>query len=384
MPSIVYLVPNLADPAVARRIAMLRAGGATVSVAGFLRGGAVVPELHVRHCVCLGHTFDARFTQRIAAVLRGLLRITSRLANWPRPDLIIARNLEMLPLARRLQNRWARQPQLVYECLDIHRLLLRQDWLGRSLRAAERHWSSTAALLITSSPGFLRHYFDAQSSLPSLLLENKVLLTQGAIPPAPRTMRPNGVIRIGWFGALRCQRSLDALAALSDRCNGRVEVVLRGRPALSEFRDFFAQIAGHPHLRFLGPYSAAELPQIYAEVDASWTIDFFEEGQNSAWLLPNRLYEGCRFGAIPIAVAGTETAGYLQRHGLGVVVPDIAAATLDNMVAQLTPERMERLAAAVAQAEPTQFAHGAEDCRALVARLASLGSAETQAAGALA
>jgi succinoglycan biosynthesis protein ExoL len=184
----------------------------------------------------------------------------------------------------------------------------------------------------------------------------------------------DGVIRIGWFGALRCQRSLDALSSLAARCDGRVEVVLRGKPALTEFRDFHGQVAEQRHLRFLGPYAAAALQQIYSEVDLSWAIDFFEAGQNSAWLLPNRLYEGCLHGAVPIAVAGTETAAFLVRQGLGIVVSDIEEASLLGSVAQLTPERMEALASAVAGADRSLFAFGPADCQKLVARLASLGS----------
>jgi succinoglycan biosynthesis protein ExoL len=369
MPGIVYLVPNLADPAVARRITMLRAGGAEVAVAGFLRRGSAVLALDVGHCVCLGHTADAQFAQRIAAVVGAMLRVTVRLAHWAPPDVIIARNLEMLPLAQRLQRLWGNRPRLVYECLDIHRLLLRRDGVGRALRAAERHWSRTAALLITSSPAFLRQYFAAYSTLPSLLIENKVLQLEGSSRPAPRPTRPGGAIRIGWFGALRCQRSLDALVALAAGSGGKVEIVLRGRPALSAFRDFHGQVTGQAHLRFLGPYAAADLPQIYGEVDFTWAIDFFEAEQNSAWLLPNRLYEGCLFGAIPIAVADTETAAFLDRHGLGLVLPDITPTTLAEMVAQLTPERVEALAGAVARAEPSLFCYRAEDCRELVARL---------------
>ena len=84
---------------------------------------------------------------------------------------------------------------------------------------------------------------------------------------------------------------------------GRFEIVLRGRPAYSEFTDFDGFVAAEPYLRFDGAYRNPEdLAAIYGEVHFSWAIDFFEEGLNSSWLLPNRLYEGCRYGAVPIAM----------------------------------------------------------------------------------
>ena len=377
-----YLVPNLADPAVARRIAMLRAGGAQISVAGFTRSGAAVPALDVHYCMPLGQTFDRNFSQRLAAVVRGWIAARRAFSDRPAPDLIIARNLEMLPLARRLQAKWGNKPRIVYECLDIHRLLLRDDLVGRSLRWAEHYWSRHAALLITSSPGFLRNYFDAHSSLPTLLVENKVLRDDDPIGVRPAVNRSNnGVVRIGWFGALRCQRSLDALSNIASRCGGQVEVVLRGRPSLTEFRDFHRQVTEHPHLRFLGPYDPRELPQIYSEVQFSWAIDFFEAGQNSAWLLPNRLYEGCYHGAVPIAVAGTETAAFLVRHALGVIVPSIDEEALLQLVAELSPAHVEALAGDVAHADPALFSYAEGDCHRLVSALAGLRNpAHTQAA----
>ena len=58
---------DLSDPAVDRRVAMLRAGGAAVTLAGFRRGAA--PEAAGGLAsIDLGRTQDGRFPQRIASV----------------------------------------------------------------------------------------------------------------------------------------------------------------------------------------------------------------------------------------------------------------------------------------------------------------------------
>lgn len=378
MLKVLYLVPNLADPATARRIDMLRLGGATIDVVGFRRAGTAVPRLDVGTYLELDETFDARFVQRLTATVRasaGLRRWVTRLQE---PDLIIARNLEMLALASRLQDHWAGAPALVYECLDIHRLMLRQDAVGTAMRAAEQHWSKKASLLITSSPAFLRNYFDIHGAPPAQVVENKVLWDGSArgVNPALAASAAGSPLRIGWFGALRCARSLAALNGLATAMQGKVEVVLRGRPALNEFDDFPAAVAGRPHLHFEGPYrNPDDLPAIYSDVHLAWAIDFFEAGQNSQWLLPNRIYEGCLHGAIPIALAGTETASFIERHGIGIVLPDIAPETLRAMLGGLTPERLATLARAVAALPPEHFAATADNCRTLVDQLASLKTA---------
>lgn len=371
MPRILYLVHNLADPAVARRVTMLRAGGAEVEVAGFRRGDAPPSTLPVDTVVDLGITHDRRMVHRLAATLDAARRAPRWARSLSRPDVIIARNLEMLGLANRLLGLWGRTPTLVYECLDIHRLLLRQDGLGRAMRAVEQRLMRAADLLITSSPAFLRNHFDIHGAPPALLVENKVFAPdfgdRGSNPALSEDMEP---IRVGWFGALRCNNSLATLDLLSRHFEGRLEVTLAGRPALTEFNDFHGTTAQSPHLTYGGTFRyPTDLPTLYSNVHFVWAIDFFEEGLNSQWLLPNRLYEGCLNGAIPIALAGTETAAFIERLGIGVVVPDIAQETLVALFEGMTPERTRQLATAVAAQDQALFRCDAHECVALVARL---------------
>lgn len=378
MLKVLYLVPNLADAAVARRIDMLRLGGAQIDVAGFRRSGTDLPALGADTCIELDQTFDARFAQRVWATVRAMSSIRRWAGRLAQPDVIIARNLEMLSLASRLRSFWQGQPAIVYECLDIHRLMLREDLVGQAMRRAEQHWGRQAALLLTSSPAFLRNYFDVHGGPAAEIVENKVLWDGGERGRNPALAgQAAGPLRIGWYGALRCARSLQALGGLADAMGGDVEVVLRGRPALTEFDDFHASVTGRPHLRFDGPYrNPDDLAAIYSQVHLAWAIDFFEAGQNSQWLLPNRIYEGCLHGAIPVALAGTETAAFIERQGIGIVLPDIEQETLRTMLGGLSPERLATLAAAVAARDVSHFAASAADCRALVGKLAGLRHAE--------
>ena len=375
MLKVLYLVPNLADSAVARRIEMLRLGGAEIDVAGFRRAGTDVPNLDVGVYVELDETFDARFAQRLMATVRARTSIRKWAARLPRPDVIIARNLEMLSLACGLQGFWSNRPAIAYECLDIHRLMLRDDAIGRAMRGAEQHWGRQASMLITSSPAFISNYFDVHGGPPAEIVENKVVWEgeERGHNSALSTAAGSPPLRIGWFGALRCARSLDALAGFADAMDGAVEVVLRGRPAVTEFDDFHGAVAKHPHLRFEGAYrNPDDLAAIYSDVNLAWAIDFFEEGQNSQWLLPNRIYEGCLHGAIPVALAGTETAAFLTRHGIGIILPDIAPETLRRELGGLSRARLAELAAAVAARHPSHFAVASGDCQILVDKLAAL------------
>ncbi|MGX9118658.1 glycosyl transferase family 1 [Mesorhizobium sp. BHbsci] len=374
---VLYLVHDVSDPAVRRRIIMLKAGGAQVTLAGFRRTASPVADVEGLRPIDLGATRDGRFAQRLAAVTKAAVSIGSKLGSMPRPDLIIARNLEMLALARRARSAFQATVPIVYECLDIHRLVLRGDFLGKAMRGAERYLARDVKLLVTSSPAFIANYFKpfGQIAAPVELLENKYF-EPAAVARDDRIVADDPVAppwRIGWFGALRCRRSLELLAEFSRRLDGRFEIILRGRPALSEFPDFHGFVEAEPWLSFGGPYRNPEdMATIYREVHFSWAIDFFEHGLNSEWLLPNRLYEGCRFGAVPISMANTETGRFLDRQGIGVLLPQATPEALEAALGDMDEHRFGKLRARVFARNPRTWSHDRSDCRALVEKLRGL------------
>jgi succinoglycan biosynthesis protein ExoL len=374
---VLYLVHDVSDPAVRRRITMLRAGGAEVTLAGFRRTTNPIADVEGLRPIDLGATRDGRFGQRLAAVAKAAQSIGSKLGGMPRPDLIIARNLEMLALARRARSAFSASVPIVYECLDIHRLVLRNDVLGKALRATERFLARDVKLLVTSSPAFIANYFEpfGQVVAPIELVENKYFEAAVILPGSPEALEgPVGPPwRIGWFGALRCRRSLELLADFSRRMEGRFQIVLRGRPALSEFPDFHGFVEAEPWLSFRGPYRNPEdMAAIYQDVHFSWAIDFFEAGQNSEWLLPNRLYEGCRFGAVPISMGNTETGRFLKQQDIGVLLPDASLEALEAALGKMEEHRFARLKGRVLARNPRTWSYDRSDCRALVERLRSL------------
>ncbi|NTF90742.1 glycosyl transferase family 1 [Agrobacterium rhizogenes] len=383
---ILYFVHDLADPAVRRRVLMLQAGGARVTLAGFRRDDNALAAVHGIEPIELGRTRDAQFTHRIAAVAKSALKLRGSLRSIQKPDVIIGRNLEMLALANRARSIFGGDMPVVYECLDIHRLLLRKDTLGAALRGVERHFGADAALLLTSSPAFVERYFHPRSGLdlPIVLLENKVLALDGlddTVAPSPRLPAKGQPWKIGWFGALRCRKSLALLDEFSRRMDGRFEIILRGRPAYSEFDDFDGIVRDAPFMHFGGPYKNPEdLATIYGEVQFSWAIDFFEEGLNSSWLLPNRLYEGGLYGAVPIAMDGTETSRFLASRKIGLALDKANPAHLVTLMSDMNEERYLAAFDAVAAQERRQWMTDRADCQGLVQRLASLTRTNEQTA----
>ena len=361
---ILYLVHDLNDAAVARRVGMLQDGGARLEIAGFYRGDAAPEKVGGTAVWSFGRSFDAQLSKRAMAVGRLVLNAGTLSRRLAAPDVIIARNLEMLAVAVALASRFASRPKVIYECLDIHRLMLGGGAKSRIMRGVERWLLARSALLIVSSPAFLEHYFQQRQTYrgPALLVENKPPAASAASVPAA-TPRPPW--RIGWFGMLRCSKSLDLLSALVAASDGKVEVLLAGKPAYTEFADFDAAVATTPGLTYAGPYRLADLSDLYASVHFTWAIDYFEEGLNSSWLLPNRLYEGAAHGAVPIALAGVETGRWLKRHGAGVLIDD-PAAELPSFFQGLTASLLTTLRAEVGAIAIGDLRFDRKDCRDLV------------------
>jgi len=345
---------------------MLSAGGADVQLAGFRRTTTSPREIATCKVVDLGRTRDGALLARIGSVAAAGLNLHRLEHMISDSHVVLARNLEMLYVAAKARRRYQPSASLAYECLDIHRLLLGKALPSRLLRVMEKRLMRDVDVILTSSPRFVSEYFDPRGfDRPVTILENKVLLLDSKID---RQMSPPSgpPWRIGCFGMIRCRRSLEILSAAARALNGLLEVKIAGRPTPKELPDFEARVAANPYLSFSGPYGFENLPTLYGDVHFSWAVDFFEQGLNSAWLLPNRVYESSFFGAIPIALQGVETASWLQQRGIGTILAGDPVTSLCELIRHLTDARYRTLAAALRNVPTPDLAATRQSCGELL------------------
>jgi succinoglycan biosynthesis protein ExoL len=379
---IAYFAHDLADPAVHRRMRMLLAGGADVTLIGFRRSAEAPSAIEGLRPIDLGRTADGMLARRMLSVAGRLVGLANIAHHVRGANVILARNLEMLVLAVRARRLYAREAAVVYECLDIHRMLLSKP-LGEPLRLLESKLWREVALLLTSSPAFIRHYFTPRGfPSPIRLVENKVLIVGESDPGTTSVVRPppGPPWRIGWFGMIRCRKSLAILGSLAKVTGGAVEVVIRGQPSAATFSEFDTALASLPHVQYAGPYrNSTDLPSIYGNVHFNWTIDYYESGENSAWLLPNRVYEGSLYGAVPIALAGVETGRWLAERRAGVVLDEPLAQQLVEFFRRLDRDGYATLAQGIEVLPHTDLVSGQSDCRELVEALCRSAAARASA-----
>jgi succinoglycan biosynthesis protein ExoL len=353
---------------------MLKLGSAEVIVAGFTR----IPEPPKRIDGCkainLGRTQDGQLLGRIGSVASAAWRLKLLQDVLADCGAVIARNLEMLLLAARAQRRYAPNASLVFECLDIHRLLLRGNLAGRLLRAIETTLVARVDVIWTSSPRFVQEYFAPRKlNRPIKILENKVLFSDHSFSRTQGPATTSGPPwKIGWFGMLRCRRSFDILSSEARESNGRLQIVIAGRPSTKEFPKFDEMVAMAPYVTFLGPYRFEQLPALYGGVHFSWAVDYFEQGLNSSWLLPNRIYESSFFGAVPIASEGVETAEWLVNKKVGLTLAGEPKAALKEIVSKMTEGRYSLLHHALQRIPAGELIETSESCRRLVESLENI------------
>lgn len=357
MTRIAFFGHNVADAAVRRRVRGFEGDG--FDIVGFMmRRGDDAPGSEFKpdwKNYILGTTYDGKFLQRVGSVFSGAELAAAEREELAKCDVIYARNLEMVALAFLAKRKTGLKIPVIYECLDVHRLLSREDALGLMVRGIEGSFLPRTRRLVVSSPGFIENHFERRfrGRYKPVLVENRLAAGEDygqrpsrEAPPAAESLR------IGWIGILRCKKSLGLLVDLAKTLGPRVQIVMHGKVAKTEIPDFDQQIQGIENVQFHGKYRSPEdLSKIYSGLDLIWAGDFMEKGYNSDWLLPNRLYEGGYYAVPPITVSKTETDKWARdRGGVGFTVDrDNLGPELATLVAGLLadrtgiPERRTRL-----------------------------------------
>ncbi|MGB3406284.1 MAG: glycosyl transferase [Jannaschia sp.] len=319
------------------------------------------------------HLFATRneaLGRRAAVVAGSIVKTAAHRTRLRAADVIFARNLDMLAIAWAARALARSRAPLVYECLDIHGALTGHGAKSGAMRLAERRLLAGCAMLVVSSPGFIRHYFEPVQgySGPWSLWENK-LAAGAALPPRPVSRTAGtGPLRLGWVGTIRCAPSFALLTALADRMGEKVEIHIHGIVHHHVLPRFDEAVAGRGNVHYHGPYDyPSDLIRIYGDLDLVWSQDLWQRGQNSDWLLPNRIYEASWAGCPSIALAETETGRRVSADALGWVVDTIDPAALETLLQSLTRGEIARMGRALLERPASDFVQTPQDIEDVIA-----------------
>lgn len=311
------------DARVVKRIAALTDQGWKVTGFTFhrVRDKADVPPAWEN--IHLGTTYNRRYLQRLWAFARCIGVLWMKRSVIASCAVIYVVNTDNALLALLGRFFAGSSAPLVLELADIQPAMTGGGLVSKVFRTIERFVLRRTALLVTTSPGFVREYFQPVQGHQGavFLLENKVYPSKN-LPAAMHEDVPSASGRpwvVGCFGAFRCKRSLEMMRGLAEKLGPeKIRFILRGYPAGTIASDFDQLLGSLPNLTFDGPYHYPDdLAGMYGGIDFNWAFDESDPNGNSAWLLPNRIYEGGCFGVPAIAGKTTETGRWIERNRTG-------------------------------------------------------------------
>ncbi|MBC8126731.1 MAG: glucosyl transferase [Gloeobacteraceae cyanobacterium ES-bin-144] len=270
----------------------------------------------------LGTTYNRRYVQRVCALFGSVGVLWKQRETLGECGVIYVINTDNALLALLGKFLAGSSAPLVLELADIQPMMTGGGMVSKIARMIERFVLRRTELLVTTSPGFVREYFQPVQKYRGeiFLLENKVY-PSAMLPQAVSGEEPVAGGKpwvVGCFGAFRCRRSLQLMRELAIRLDGGVRFVLRGYPAGTLAVDFEELIGNSPNVTFGGAYKYPDdLAEMYRGIDFNWAFDESDPSGNSAWLLPNRIYEGGCFGVPAIAGKVTETGRWIEDNALG-------------------------------------------------------------------
>jgi len=316
--NVVFLMPELVEARCLKRIAALEREGVRPDVLGFQRSyypGKPWPGGYT----ILGNLREGQYAKRVPSYLNAFAIIRRCMT---KADVVYTFGQDLLGLAWLARLTLGRKPPIVCEVADIQSALTGRGWTSGGLRWLERHAVSRADLLIVTSEAFVSGYYQAIQGIcdiPYQVIENKV--DEGELAPYEGTtdmQEKDGVLRIGYFGLLRCSRSWEILRRASEKGDGRIHVYLRGLPS---WPSMIEEASTSDNVEYGGPYvSPDELANIYERVDMVWAAFPYEGSDvgNWKWARTNRFYESCFFGRPMFTQLGTEDGRVVDSLEIGV------------------------------------------------------------------
>lgn len=354
---VALFVPDITDVSTIKRSEAFLDHGFRLTVFGFRRRRYNRNYRPNYPYVPLGQTSDGRYLLRVLALLAALLRLVRHRAVFRRATAFYARNIDQLLLALAARALGGSGARIVYEVLDIQPAFVSCGPAGRAIRAVERICLRRVALLVLSSPGFLRHYYRPVQAYqgPWFLLENKLppsILAcdtrDSAVAEPATTPRFGYRWVVGYHGLIRGADTLDLIARLAHRLRGHVLFRFRGVLTTIDRRRFNDLLGHHPNIVYDGDYvNPRDLARIYGEIDFAWALDLENVHENSRWLLPCRFYEAGFFGVPCLAARGFEVGTLIEAHDVGWTFAAPFEEEMAAFLKQVTPaqhaERRRRL-----------------------------------------
>ncbi|WP_144775918.1 glycosyltransferase family 4 protein [Marinobacter maritimus] len=319
-----FLMPVMGQPRYSKRIDMLKAESVVAEVAAFERDyhKGRMPSCPV---TTLGRVRHGQYLKRVLVYIKSLIKIR-KLAKRNEviysfgPDLSVLAYIATLGLP----------VKRVAEVADIRGLQTSDKLKGKLLRFFEKKLVQKLDLLVVTAPKFYSEYYQKWLGVDvnHVVIENKLekeMLGNRSESREQPELNKSDIIKVGYFGLLRCNWTAETLYYLAKLYPDRFQVNIAGHWMLDSNLELQLRELGN--VKYLGEYkSPDDLYDLYSSVDIIWVCyePLSDKNYNLYWAKTNRFYESLFFNKPIIARSGSCDGDFVKEKNTGFCVSDIS------------------------------------------------------------
>lgn len=313
-----FILPALTDSYTRKRVTMINKLDVKCTVLGFEREHYEASPWGL-DTTSLGHLTHARLIKRIPVMIRSIFKIRKEVESH---DVLYCFNLDILFIGWLSTIFKRKNIKIVYDLADIHKILGGQGFLPSLLRTIERFLLERTDLVVVASPAYIDGYFRKVQNASNKFfpIENKMLPVDKSSRNEKKSVNfpTSSVLRIGYFGMIRCESSLKFLLHLLEKNKNDFELHLAGIFLLTEsYKPYFEALE---NASYSGPFVYPDdLPELHNKVDIIWAAHIHGE-TNTKWAISNRFYQGCFYKRPLITQKETQDSKRVESFNIGTTL----------------------------------------------------------------
>jgi len=318
--NITFILPVTSQPRYWKRIKSLERLGCNNKVLAFERKYIPINKTN-KNYITIGKIEHKKYYKRILPFVRAFATIRN---NIKYSDVTYVFGMDMLLFGWVTGLFINKKNKIVYEVGDIRSILIGNNIQSIFLRWLERFLIKRIDLLVVTSKAYITYYYEKIQGLKDIryiLIENKLNAEMGLKKNITNRINKDNIIRIGYFGIIRCKMSWQILKRVACNSKGRIQIYIRG---ISMGIDNLDKEANEtPNINYDGPYLVPDdLSSIYNNVDLVWSCYPYQGKSvgNWCWARTNRFYESCYFKKPMVAQIDTQDGKMVNKLGLGICV----------------------------------------------------------------
>lgn len=276
------------------------------------------------------HRYESYYWNK-SEVADGLRRL-----HGERADLVVANDLEALPLALAL----ARGAPVLFDAHEFAPLEFEDQWSSRIFLQSYRfflcrRYVPRAAAMTTVGPAIADAFERLTGTRPEVVWNAPEYVDLQPVPPAD-----HAPMRLVHHGAALRARGIGSMIRMMRHLDERFELNLVLMPSDAQYLEELRNEArDNARIRFLDPVPMRQLPKFLNRFDIG--VYLLEPASfNNRFALPNKFFEFVQ-ARLAIAIGPSiEMAALVRQHGLGWVADDFSPQTLARLIGSADRKRI--------------------------------------------